>query len=534
MLQASNWTRQNKKPIALILIFCAFALYYTGGVFGFEGGMSAVGAERVLAGELPYRDFWTMYAPGHFYLLALVFALFGKHLLVELLAASLITAIACGLVYRVIVNLIGARIPALLGALIFFGAMYNTLYFKTLNSYTPAIFLLLVTLDALIHYYKTGRLAWLIGAGLASGGVMTFKHDVGAYTALAIAFGMITYHLLQATPRALIKHLAIYALASLAIVLPWSAGFAILAGPAMMQNLVIFPLTDFRYARPESYPSILPFDLLAPSWVMTIFNLTVYLNFAIPSLLFLLGFIAIIAALKNRDAMFAALGATFAVGFLFHYFAAHVQINTHIVTMSLYSIGLGGLLFRLLTRNAFARILGFAVMFVWFLALVGKPLYLTREGLRYIELKLDKVSGFRVPADDARALNALTPFIQNAVPRDQKIFIGLHRHDVVIISDVTLYFILDRPVATRYQELHPAIADTARVQQEIIRDLERDRVAYLVLKNIFADDVLESVKRDFLKHLPNVGATDLDQYIRANFAPVREFGAYVVWQRTSK
>jgi len=42
------------------------------------------------------------------------------------------------------------------------------------------------------------------------------------------------------------------------------------------------------------------------------------------------------------------------------------------------------------------------------------------------------------------------------------------------------------------------------------------------------------VKRDFLKHLPNVGATDLDQYIRANFAPVREFGAYVVWQRTSK
>ncbi|MBI5653284.1 MAG: glycosyltransferase family 39 protein [Chloroflexi bacterium] len=543
----NNWARQNEKWLARVLIFCAFTLFGLGGIFGLEGGVPTVGAERVLAGEIPYRDFWTMYAPGHFYLLALLFAIFGKHLLIELIAASLITAIACGLVYRVIVNLIGARVPAFLGALIFFGAMYNTLYFKTLNSYVPAIFLILVTLAALIHFYKTGQLAWLIGAGLANGGLVVFKHDVGAYTALAIALGLTLFHLLQAAPfrdrvRLFIKHSVAYALASLLIALPWFAGFALVAGPAMAQDLVIFPLTDFRYARPEAYPSILPIDLLAQSWVMTIFNLTVYFNFAIPSVLFLLGLGAIVWALKKRDALFAALGATFAVGFLFHYSAAHVQINTHIVTMSLYSIGLGSLLYNLLTRAAraqslaFVRILGLALMLGWLLTLIGKPLYLARENLRgaNVELKIDKVAGFRVSADDASALTELTTFIKNVVPPNQKIFVGLHRHDVVIISDVMLYFILDRPVATRYQELHPAITDTARAQQEMIRDLERERVAYLVLKNIFADDVLESVKRDFLKHLPNVGATDLDQYIRANYTLTRQFGAYAVWQRTSK
>ena len=39
--------------------------------------LSLYGADRVLHGEIPYRDFWTMYGPAQFYVLAGFFKIFG-------------------------------------------------------------------------------------------------------------------------------------------------------------------------------------------------------------------------------------------------------------------------------------------------------------------------------------------------------------------------------------------------------------------------------------------------------------------------
>jgi uncharacterized membrane protein len=73
--------------------------------FDLTGGVQTVGAERVLAGEITYRDFWTMYAHGHFYLLALLFHIFGTHLLVEVIAGSVVSATAACLCYLLVFNL---------------------------------------------------------------------------------------------------------------------------------------------------------------------------------------------------------------------------------------------------------------------------------------------------------------------------------------------------------------------------------------------------------------------------------------------
>src|SRR5262245_48132784 len=62
-------------------------------------GIPAVGAQRILHGELPYRDFWTMYAPGSFYLLAALFKLFGSHLTVARAGGDLIVSLAAPLVF---------------------------------------------------------------------------------------------------------------------------------------------------------------------------------------------------------------------------------------------------------------------------------------------------------------------------------------------------------------------------------------------------------------------------------------------------
>ncbi len=80
------------------------------------------------------------------------------------------------------------------------------------------------------------------------------------------------------------------------------------------------------------------------------------------------------------------------------------------------------------------------------------------------------------------------------MPVDQDIYVGNNRHDVIIIGDTMVQHLLDRPIATRYHELHPGISDTAIVQQEMIKDLQEKGVNVLILKRIFADSTLEKAK----------------------------------------
>ena len=47
----------------------------------YDEGIRLVGAQRVLNGEVPYRDFYTIYGPGQFYWPALLFKVFGVEII---------------------------------------------------------------------------------------------------------------------------------------------------------------------------------------------------------------------------------------------------------------------------------------------------------------------------------------------------------------------------------------------------------------------------------------------------------------------
>lgn len=307
----------------------------------------------------------------------------------------------------------------------------------------------------------------------------------------------------------------------------------------MLQDLVIFPLTDFRFARPESYPSLLPFQVYDPSPLIMFDKLCGYLVFTLPFALFCLGLVAMVLAFKEAQSIYVAICITFLAGFVMHYLAAHVQINTHIITLSVYGAWVGVIFCRLCQSRIapkFVRVgklLAFSVVIVWLVALAARPIYWVTKQRRQanVKLELPTVSGFRVTAYEREILAGLTQYVNEHVPRDQALFVGLNRHDVIIIGNVMIYFVLDRPIAIRYHELHPAIADTARVQQEIIADLEHKNVSVLILKPIFSDDKLDRTKSFFLKNLPKVGATDLDRFIRENYESVQRFGAYTIWRK---
>jgi hypothetical protein len=548
------WIFHKELLIGGILFLGVLGFYSLGWFYGltngnhhFWGGVSTVGAERVLAGDIPYRDFWTIYAPGQFYLLALLFQIFGTHLIVEVVAASTLCAAAACLCYRLVMNLVGQRFLALACAGIFVTATFNTGYYKRLGSYPPAILLILISLNLIVFYYNNGKIGYLASAGLATGGAVVFKHDIGAYTAIAIVAGLAVFHLLgpakkQNRTHAWLKEVAAYFAAVAVVVLPPLISFAISAGRDILQDLVLFPLTDFRYARPEGYPSLLPTVIFHESRTPMLKDLFKYMNFAIPFFLFLVGLVAIVLAVRKRDNKYAGLSVTFAAGFFLHYLAAHVQINTQIITMSIYAICLGAIFNQLasprgaLKQPMLTSFLILSIIIGWLFSLLLVPLYSLWKDRKQVTVKLEiaRVSGFRVLPEEAQTFTELLAYLDAHIRRDQKLFVGLRRHDVIITGDVMIYFLLGRPNATRYQELHPAIADTATVQQEIIQALQSNDVSLIILKHIFSDKTLERAKSNFLRNLPRIGATDLDEFIRQKYVEVRKFGPYEVWERKRK
>lgn len=246
--------------ISLGLLSLDWRYSLSNGNFFLQGGVSTVGAERVLNGDMPYRDFWTMYAPGHFYLLASLFKIFGVHLFVEVIAASVVSAGSAVVIFFIGRKLFTNRLLALIPSGVFLAVMYNTAYFKRLGSYPSAIFLIFIALYLIVRYYRAGRLGFLIAVGVMVGLAIIFKHDIAGYTAIAITVGIVIHRICKTksdsrSSPALWQELLVFAGTVLLISMPIMAYFVVRTWPDMFQNLVIFPLTDFRFARPEGYPS---------------------------------------------------------------------------------------------------------------------------------------------------------------------------------------------------------------------------------------------------------------------------------------
>ena len=509
--------------------------------------VSSVGALRVLNGDIPYRDFWTVYAPGHFYLVALLYKIFGTHLLVERVASALVFTGAGYLVYRLAFNLTGTRWIAWVSAAILLVAAFNSPYHKYLGTYPPALLLITLSLYMLSLYYRSQSLKQLLWVGVFAGAIAVFKHDVGAYTIISIFVGLAAFQLLA--PRAHAEDMAlrrklvpllIFGTGVALTALPVYAYFALVTWQDMWQNIVVFPLTDFRYSRPESYPGILPLGIYQGSEGFSGLNLIRYITYNLPFLLFLGGIVATFLSARKGNVIAAALGVTFLVAYLLHYSAAHVQNNTHLISMSVYAVLLGGMLFQTVLSgrsgiNArYAAIATAAFICFWIFSSLALPSSLTLRNIRRLTepIHLTNVSGLRTRPNIADSVNELAEYIDSRLTPDESIYVGLHRHDIVIIGDTPLYFMLGRRNATRYQELHPAITDTAPIQREIISDLESKRIDLIVLKKIFDDSTLDKVKQDFLRNLPNIGSTLLDDYIHENYLEVVNFGPYAVWERT--
>jgi hypothetical protein len=122
--------------------------------------------------------------------------------------------------------------------------------------------------------------------------------------------------------------------------------------------------------------------------------------------------------------------------------------------------------------------------------------------------------------DQEQAVEYLRTHAQPGEP----IFVGMSRHDLIFANDLLIYFLADRPSATRYTELHPGLATTLPVQQAIAAELVAKDVRWAVLMKGF--DAREPNASSI-----SSGVTYLDDTIREQYQPEMTFGNYQVWRK---
>jgi hypothetical protein len=109
--------------------------------------------------------------------------------------------------------------------------------------------------------------------------------------------------------------------------------------------------------------------------------------------------------------------------------------------------------------------------------------------------------------------------------RGEPVYIGLAHHDKVFANDVMSYFLFDRPIPTRYHEIHPGVVSTAPVQREMIEEIAQTKPALLYLTDMFegANEPNDSAKSS--------GVTLLDDYLKEHYAFYSTAGPFQILRR---
>jgi hypothetical protein len=130
--------------------------------------------------------------------------------------------------------------------------------------------------------------------------------------------------------------------------------------------------------------------------------------------------------------------------------------------------------------------------------------------------------GFCFLTDYGRILTI--EFIESHTRPDQRLFVGLSRHDRTIGNDNLIYFAAQRLPATKWSHFDPGLQNSYSVQSEMVAELKAVPPPYIVLDSEF-DSIYEPNDSSI-----SSGVTLLDDFIHSNYRYVQSFGEMSIWQ----
>ncbi len=275
-IQIDEKTRTNQQslmrfmPVALTMVagVICYALFYNRSAWLSVIGYSVSPAERLLQGEVPYRDFLYNYTPGILWLNAALMRGFGTNLMTVhagLFAFKLATLTTLYFVAKKLVGVWAALLPVAL-SLSWIGYKYIFGVFPTQYS---MVFVLLGILS-MLKYDERERLKWLFLSGASIGAVFLFKYNVGI---LLLACGTLVIAIKQfTTSNAALGERILGSIKTSAI---YWFGFAIAIVPMLiylMQNQALAAMVNHFLHHVSAYSGERAVALPQVKWLLPVFS----------------------------------------------------------------------------------------------------------------------------------------------------------------------------------------------------------------------------------------------------------------------
>lgn len=511
--------------------------------------LSLYGADRVLHGQMPYRDFWTMYGPAQFYVLAGFFKVFGVSTLNGRIFDALIRAgIACA--SFALARLLTEDRWSLAG----FGAIIlwlTGIYYPAYNfPVYPAMLASLISCLFFAAWLRsTNDRRSLFLAGLFVSLTTIFRHDSGFYICLAELIMLTWISRVRLPGEPVSRTFASYG-RRLGL---YMAGVVMIAGPVYLLVVLRAGFSnvfyDLFYVPAKVYPKVRRMPFFTQDMLQQLHHpLSWDGRIAVESLIVLLPIFTIVATVlalvtSRRTRIFAQTWQrqTFVLLFLLaslFFLKGLIRVGpVQLIQSILVCLTVLAILFGHRRQlGASPRICLYVTalfLAICSAATLSHVLTFARANLRDAIHPQDADSFYHrchLPAELSRArcmrvepdVLAATLEIEHRSTPGQPIYVGDGRHDRIFWNDVRLYFLAGRGSVTRWYDLHPGVQTTLPIQKEMIADIRREDPPVVVINTTW-DDTVEPNESRF-----SSGVTVLDDYIHAHYTPVSHFGQITI------
>lgn len=528
----------------LVFAGCALALFATmnRGINIFDEGIIYGGAMRLLAGQMVHRDFYSVYGPGSYALLAGVFKVFGPGFPIGRIAGIIVAASAVSLIHAILAERVRPAIALGTAGLAALWMMTEPSYLAPIY---PCMALALLAAWIMLKPRATGRPALLLGAGALCGVIALFRYDTGFFVLVGLAAST-TAVLVRAAPggaglRGAAKAVVLLGIGAGAVFLPFAAAYLLQAPLAAFRHDIIDYTLQY-YGRMRGLPFPGPRELAANPHALGIYLPLIIVASSAP------GIVAEwrrIGPGDNAPRIPASL--LLAVLALLLFTKGMVRVSTLHMMMSLVpATALAGLTLERWTarggtwRTA-ARVAAAVMVLAAGTGLRG-PVHFFKEfpaGASWVWLAEragliadtpDFVEtclpweGMKGALLDEKYARTAWYIARHSAPED-RVLVGLARTDRVLINAMVLNYAANRLPGTHWSQFDPGLQNRLDIQQDMIRELAANDVRWVVRDASFED------LREPNDSALSSGVTLLDDAIAANYRLVGQSGPVSVWLR---
>jgi hypothetical protein len=509
-----SWGKsQWAKPSIRVAVWLVLAIAYFGAVLLlqpgiYDEGLIVCGAERVMHGQVPYRDFFTGYPPAQFYTVAAIFRAFGTTLLVERVWDTLWRLAIIGLVCASAGKAAGRRPHPL--PLICIGILTGAVGFHLYPMVTGTLFAV-GALCCATRYLNGNGLRWLLFSGIVAGAGILYRHDLLICVCVAVTVAAI-YHSVVELKGSWLRASCVFLAAVFLLVAPsvlviWST----VPHDLLKQAFVEFPKINAT-ARHLPLPApwtpalsdfYLPLAIIAVSAVKL--RRTPIAERPIMLLWLLSGILALALATQRVDTEHAYPAILFSLVILSWQIAEPASCDH-----SLFSSA-----WRAISMYLVILCYGIAPLVLWkseVAAVLLRP-----------ESKVARAGPVRLDPDQQEALL----YIQQHLPAGKPLYVGTTTHRLAYYNDALFYFLADRPQVTRFDMFLSGVTNVESGQSETVRNIQKQRVEYVVLFSAPRSSEPNGSSVDS-------GVTLLDDFIKKEYAEEVHFGRYTICRRRNE